>query len=152
MLPITFEEESYCEIISDHLILENDKEYVCVITERRYMPVSTDFSIFTPKEWNTLLVISEQFENEIYRSRSYSPWEYKQLSEEIKSAIYFLSQKCEFCDIGFSEFETLTGTKSEILNFILEKSRSKPITIDMFRRWVVKSWNVIEDKLRVLSE
>ena len=148
-LPVNFDEDYYCERIYESIPPE-DLVFKVVLT---YPQDSVkDLSIFTLKEWNTLLAISQVFEDESCKTSWYSDWEYEQISDRVKNAIYFLKYNCEFCDTGFSRLENLRGNKTEILDYIFENSMETPITTNRFRSWIVKSWDILEENLKILSE
>lgn len=135
------------EIHAEYLPTDESEVLVVVLT---YPQDSVaDFSIFSQIEWNTLLAISQRFEDESHKASWYSAWEYQQLSDEVRDSIYFLKYKCVFCEDGFSRLETLRGTKADILNFILESSRFDLITTNKIRKWVANSWDVL---IRILTE
>lgn len=150
-LPVNFDDDYYCErIYVDYPITSDSELFVAVLTHPKYY--TTDLSIFSQKEWNTLLAISQIFEDESHKTNLYSAWEYQQLSETVRSSIYFLKNNCEYYDNGFSHLENLRGNKSDILDYVLENSRDNFITTNKFRKWVAISWDTLERKLKILSE
>jgi len=151
-LQVCFDEDYYCEKIQPYYSIRNESEvFVTVVTYPRDSTI-TDISIFSEKEWNTLLLISEKFEDESNKASWYSDWEYQQVSKKVKSSIYFLKDKCQFAENGFKHLRTHRGTKPDILDYILDNSINNPITTNKFREWVVKSWDIIEENLRILVE
>ena len=143
------EKKYYCDRLKGfHIDLKNDKSYYCV-TSTKYGEKVNDFSIFTREEWNTLTLISEQFERKYYLSE----YEYNQLSDKIKSAMTFLKYGCYFCSEGFSELENIFGNKSDILDYILENSQyDNKATFNQFRIWVVENWDKIDENLNILNK
>ena len=147
------EKKYYCDRLKGfHIDLKNDKSYYCA-TSTKYGEKINDFSIFTREEWNTLILISEQFERGYDELTYLTEYEYSQLSDKIKGAMTYLRYKCDFCSKSFSELENIFGNKSDILDYILENSRyDSRITFNQFRIWVVENWDKIDENLNILNE
>ena len=61
-LPINFDEDYYCERIHANYPLSSDTEVLVAVLTYPQDTVA-DLSIFSQKEWNTLLAISYRFED-----------------------------------------------------------------------------------------
>ena len=139
---------------------------IIINTNRNYYYIETirddnhmyhiDISIFECDEWNLLLKMSKTFEKTITDSISNDNTNYKNITNEIKDAIYFLYYS-EFCKYeGFTNLSYKYGTIDVYNNWLNNKRQNKKddenITTNEFRKWIIINYEKIKYYYFILKD